>query len=51
MIADFNEEALNGTVDMLKSQGVQALGVKVNVAVEEDIQRMINDTVTTFGSV
>ncbi|MEC2057899.1 glucose 1-dehydrogenase [Peribacillus psychrosaccharolyticus] len=51
VIADFNEEALNSTVDMLKGQGVQAVGVKVNVAVEEDIQRMIDDSVAAFGRI
>ncbi|MEK3799011.1 glucose 1-dehydrogenase [Peribacillus sp. FSL H8-0477] len=51
VIADFNEEALNSTVEMFKDKGVQALGVKVNVAVEEDIQRMIDDTVAAFGRV
>lgn len=51
VIADFNEEALNSTVDMLKGQGVQAIGVKVNVAVEEDIQRMIDDSVAAFGRI
>ncbi|MGG3939910.1 glucose 1-dehydrogenase [Peribacillus psychrosaccharolyticus] len=51
VIADFNEEALNSTVDMLKGQGVQAVGVKVNVAVEADIQRMIDDSVAAFGRI
>lgn len=51
VIADFNEEALNSTVDMLKGQGVQAVGVKVNVALEEDIQRMIDDSVAAFGRI
>lgn len=51
VIADFNEEALNSTVVMLKGQGVQAVGVKVNVAVEEDIQRMIDDSVAAFGRI
>lgn len=51
VIADFNEEALNATVENFKSNNVQALGVKVNVAVEEDVQKMINETVATFGRV
>ncbi|MFX3636966.1 MAG: glucose 1-dehydrogenase [Candidatus Pristimantibacillus sp.] len=51
VLADFNAEALNATVDGFKSQGIDAIGVKVNVAVEEDIQKMVDETVATFGKV
>lgn len=49
--ADFNEEALNSTVEEFKAKGYEAFGVKVNVAVEEDVQRMVDDTVAHFGRV
>lgn len=51
VFADFNEEALNSTVEQFKGQGYEAFGVKVNVAVEEDVQRMVDDTVAHFGQV
>lgn len=51
VIADFNEEALHATVDELKAAGHEAIGVKVNVAVEEDIAKMIDTTVKEFGRV
>ncbi|MGN7477379.1 SDR family oxidoreductase [Solibacillus silvestris] len=51
VIADFNEEALNATVEQFKADGKKAFGVKVNVAVEEDIQRMVDDSVSHFGRV
>lgn len=49
--ADFNEDALNATVAEFTAQGYDAFGVKVNVAVEEDVQRMVDDTVAHFGRV
>ncbi|MGF7047325.1 NAD(P)-dependent dehydrogenase (short-subunit alcohol dehydrogenase family) [Paenibacillus sp. DS2015] len=51
VIADFNEEALHATVEDFKSQGVETLGLKVNVAIEEDIQKMVDETVATFSQV
>lgn len=51
VIADFNEEALQTTVEELKSAGHEAIGVDVNVAVEEDIAKMVSETVSNFGRV
>lgn len=51
VIADFNEEALNSTVSEFKKAGYEAFGVKVNVAIEEDVQKMIADTVTKYGRI
>ena len=50
-LADFNEEALNTTVEEFKEQGFEALGVRVNIAVEEDAQRTVDDTVAHFDKV
>lgn len=50
-LADFNEEALNNTVAEFQAQGFEAFGVKVNVASEDDIQRMVDGTVAQFGRV
>lgn len=49
VIADFNEEALLATVSELQQSGHQAFGVKVNVANEDDIQRMVDETISHFG--
>lgn len=49
--ADFNEDALSSTVAEFTAQGFEAFGVKVNVAVEEDVQRMVDDTIAHFGQV
>lgn len=51
VIADFNEQGLNAVVEEFKAAGKEAFGVKVNVAVEEDVQRMIDETVAHFGQV
>lgn len=51
VFADFNEEALNQTVKQFTEEGFEAFGTKVNVAVEEDVQRMVDDTVAHFGRV
>ena len=51
VIADFNAEALNDTVENFKNAGHEAFGVQVNVAVEEDVQRMVDDAVAHFGRV
>src|SRR5699024_2266836 len=51
VIADFNEESLNKTVAELKELNYEALGVKVNVALEEDVNKMVDETVAKFGRV
>lgn len=51
VIADFNEDALKATVTELTNEGFEAFGIKVNVAVEEDIQKMVDDTIKHFGKV
>ena len=51
VIADFNADALNATVENFKNAGYEAFGVQVNVAVEEDVQRMVDDAVAHFGRV
>lgn len=51
VIADFNEEALKATVSELRAAGHEAIGVVVNVAKEEDVSKMVTETVTAFGRV
>src|SRR5690625_6379561 len=45
VIADFDEDALTKTVNELKESNHEALGIKVNVAVEEDVAKMVDGTV------
>src|SRR5690625_3499515 len=51
VVADFNEEGLNSTVNELESKGIESLGVKVDVTNEADISKMVEETVEKFGTV
>lgn len=51
VIADFNAETLEATVAEFNANGYEAHGVKVNVALEEDVQRMVDETISTFGRI
>lgn len=51
VLADFNEKALKATVAEFKANGFEAHGVKVNVAVEDDVQKMVDETIATFGRI
>lgn len=51
VIADFNEDGLNQTVENFKAEGYDAFGIRVNVAVEDDVQHMVDRTVAQMGHV
>lgn len=51
VVSDINEEKAQATVDEIKNLGGTAIAIKTNVAVEEDIQKLVNTTVNTFGTV
>lgn len=51
VIADFNEEALQATVEELRNAGHEAVGVKVNVADEEGVAKMFEEAVNAFGKI
>ena len=51
VIADFNEEVMNATVKELTDAGLTAMGVKVNVSNEEDVQHMVKESIAKFGRV
>lgn len=51
VIADFNEVALKEVVQEFTDQGYEAFGVKVNVANEVDVVKMVDDTVEKYGRV
>lgn len=49
VVADFNEEEGNKVVDSIKSDGGEALYVKVDVSDEEQVKDMVKQTVDHFG--
>ncbi|ALX49479.1 glucose 1-dehydrogenase [Lentibacillus amyloliquefaciens] len=51
VIADFAEEAMNNTVSELTDAGHEAIGVKVNVAVNAEVEHMIDEAIEKFGRV
>lgn len=51
IVADFNEEGLQKTVSELKDLGLETIGVKVNVTTENDIAKMVAQTIDTFGTI
>lgn len=50
VIADMNMEGAEETVQAIKATGGEALAVKTNVTVEEDVQRMIDTAVEKFST-
>ncbi|MBM7606640.1 NAD(P)-dependent dehydrogenase (short-subunit alcohol dehydrogenase family) [Metabacillus crassostreae] len=51
VVSDINKETAEGTVEEIKSKGGEAVAVLANVAIEEDVQALIDTTVDTFGTV
>lgn len=50
VVSDINVDAANVTVDDIKSNGGDAIAVMANVALENDIQNLIDTAVNTFGT-
>ena len=51
VIVDFDEKALDDTVKGIQDAGSEAFGVKVNVAKQEDVERMVKETLNHFGTI
>lgn len=51
VLADFNETALQTAVEEFEAEGFRVHGVAVNVAKTEDVERMVRESVETFGKV
>ncbi len=49
--SDINEETAKQTVEEIKENGGIALSIKTNVALEEDIQNLIDTAVKAYGTV
>ncbi|WP_046180936.1 SDR family oxidoreductase [Domibacillus tundrae] len=50
VVSDINLDAANQTVEEIKSTGGNAIAVMANVAKEEDIQNLIDTSVSTYGT-
>lgn len=51
VVSDINLEGANATVEEIRAKGGTAKAVKTNVALEEDIQVLVDTTVETYGTV
>ena len=49
VVSDISEEGGNETVRLIKEQGGTAQFIKCNVAEEEDVKNLVNETVEQFG--
>lgn len=50
VVSDLNADAANATVEEIKANGGEAIGIAANVAKEEDIQNLIDTAVGTYGT-
>lgn len=51
VVSDLNLEQAQKVVEGIEAKGGEAMGAAANVAVEEDVQRLIDGTVSRFGTV
>lgn len=51
VVSDLNLEQAGKVVEGIESRGGVAISITANVAVEEDVQRLIDSTVSRFGTV
>lgn len=50
VVSDMNEEKLNETIQEIESNGGSAIGLKSNVALEEDVTKLIDCAVSNYGT-
>ncbi|PQD94220.1 3-ketoacyl-ACP reductase [Pradoshia eiseniae] len=51
VVSDLNLDGANETVEEIKAAGGEAIAMKTNVAVEEDVQALVDSTVEAYGTV
>ncbi|MDU5145088.1 MAG: SDR family oxidoreductase [Paenibacillus dendritiformis] len=51
VVADFNEQAGQATVDLIREQGGQAVFVKTDVSRLEEVEALVDRAVETFGRI
>ena len=49
-VVDINLEAAEGTVAELEAKGITAIAIRCDVTDEQDVEKMVNQMVETFGS-
>lgn len=50
-VSDLNVDGAKTTVEEITANGGEAFAIQTNVAVEEDIQKLVDTTVNTYGTV
>lgn len=51
MVASLGEEETTETANKLKGNGWKATAIQVDVAIQEDVKRMVERTIQTYGSI
>jgi NAD(P)-dependent dehydrogenase (short-subunit alcohol dehydrogenase family) len=50
-IADFNEDGLNETLEMVQQEGAEVVAQKTNVAMETEVEALVNLALETFSQI
>lgn len=51
VVADLNEEGLNNTINEIKNAGGEAIAVKANVTLEEEVKALMDKAIDAFGAI
>lgn len=51
LVATLHEEEANETAHKLSEMGITAMGIKADVSKEEDVKKMVEDAVTSYGQI
>ena len=51
VVADFKEDIVNDTVELIKSKGGEAFGVLVDVSKEESVKNMVKTVIEKYGRI
>ncbi|MBK8131757.1 MAG: SDR family NAD(P)-dependent oxidoreductase [Gammaproteobacteria bacterium] len=46
-----NQDKINNAVEQLQAEGADALGIQCDVSREDDVNRMVKETVARFGRI
>lgn len=51
IVADIDEASINETVEKIKANGGEALGLKVDITKMESVEEMVNKVIKTYGKI
>jgi len=51
IVADIDEASINETVEKIKADGGEALGLKVDITKMESVEEMVNKVIKTYGKI